>query len=349
MVERAASNLIPAPGAPVPGLVTPPGPNAQPAGAPQHDGPTALPAGYHAMKILVVDDSLVERNFLNRHLSRQGHKVLLAENGGWGLAMYEQHAPDLVLLDMVMPDCDGRETVRRMRELSDEWVPILFLSGLGATEDIETALDSGGDDYLVKPFQPKVLDAKIRSMQRIAAMRGRLVEANAKLTSLAELDGLTGIANRRRLDRKLTEEQARCARNRKPLSVVLLDIDHFKKFNDTHGHLTGDECLKLVATCVAAASERPADLMARYGGEEFCAVLPDTPVEGALALAEQMRSSVEQLILQTPQGPVKLTISLGVASVVPGTPEAQGASLLERADGALYQAKQAGRNRAMAA
>ena len=315
---------------------------------PEQEAPIALPPGYRAMKILVVDDSLVERSYLQRHLGRQGHKVLLADSGGWGLAMYEQHAPDLVLLDMVMPDFDGRETVRRMRALSDEWVPIIFLSGLGGTEDIEAALDSGGDDYLVKPFQPKILDAKLRSMQRIAAMRARLVEANTKLTGLAEMDGLTGIANRRRLDRKLSEELARCARSKLPVSMILLDIDHFKKFNDTYGHLTGDECLKLVAQCVAAEVRRPGDLIARYGGEEFCAVLPETSVEGALLLAEQLRKSVEQLRLQTAQGEVSLTISLGVSGAVP-IHITKGAELLELADGALYKAKQAGRNRALAA
>jgi diguanylate cyclase (GGDEF)-like protein len=300
------------------------------------------------MKILIVDDSQSERLFLNRYLSKQGHEIVTAENGAEGVAKYEASLPDLVLLDMMMPDMDGREAVRRMRALSDEWVPIIFLSGLDATEDIETALDSGGDDYLVKPFQPKILGAKIRSMSRIAAMRARLVEANAKLTSLAEMDGLTGIANRRRLDAKLKEELLRCARAKLPLSLILMDIDHFKKFNDTYGHLTGDECLKLVAGCVAAEVRRPADLIARYGGEEFCAVLPETPLEGALALAEQMRKSVEALALQTTQGPVNLTISLGLTTIVP-THGNEPASLLEAADGALYKSKQAGRNRATAA
>jgi diguanylate cyclase (GGDEF)-like protein len=235
-----------------------------------------------------------------------------------------------------------------MRALSDEWVPIIFLSGLDATEDIETALDSGGDDYLVEPFKPNILNAKIRSMARIAAMRQRLVEANAKLTGLVEIDGLTGIANRRRLDQKLAEELMRCARGKLPLSVILLDIDHFKKFNDTHGHLTGDECLKGVAGCLAAELHRPADLMARYGGEEFCAVLPDTPAEGAMALAEQLRKRIETLAMQTPRGLVKLTISLGIASAIP-IPGMAAAALLEMADGALYKAKQGGRNRTVAA
>jgi diguanylate cyclase (GGDEF)-like protein len=296
------------------------------------------------MKILVVDDSSIERLFLEHHLGKQGHEVLSAENGTKGLAMFAAAAPDLVLLDMMMPGMDGRETVREMRDLSDEWVPIIFLSGLNRTEDIETALDAGGDDYLVKPFQPKILDAKIRSMQRIAAMRHKLVDANVKLTRLAEVDGLTGLPNRHQMDRKLDDELSRCSRASLPISVILLDVDHFKLCNDTHGHLVGDECLKEVANCLLAQLGRPGDLVARYGGEEFCVVLPDTPHAAAMAMAEQMRKAVADLVMQAAQRTVRLTISLGVMCMVP-QPRSQVASLLKQADIALYEAKAGGRNR----
>jgi len=295
------------------------------------------------MKILVVDDSSIERRFLQRYLASQGHEVLCAENGGLGVATYAEALPDLVLLDMSMPDMDGREVVRQMRAQSDEWVPIIFLSGMTRTEDIEEALDAGGDDYLTKPFQPKILDAKIRSMQRIAAMREKLVESNRKLTSLAELDGLTGLPNRRRLDQKLADELSRCARNQAPLSAIMIDIDHFKRFNDTHGHLAGDECLRQVATSLAAELRRPADLVGRYGGEEFCAVLPETPAAGASSMAEQMRARVSQLKLQTPGGPARVTISLGVATLVPKLGD-NAATIITPADTALYTAKGDGRN-----
>jgi diguanylate cyclase (GGDEF)-like protein len=299
------------------------------------------------LKILVIDDSLAERNFLQRHLGAQGHEVLLAEDGRRGIAMYG-HAPDLVLLDMVMPDLDGSEVVRRLRALSDEWVPIIFLSALGHVEAIQTAISSGGDDYLVKPFQTAVLDAKIHSMQRIAGMRARLIEANAKLVSLADLDGLTGIANRRCLEAKLKSEWGRCGRVNQPISVILFDVDHFKKINDTYGHLVGDECLKKVAACAAAAVKRPTDLLARYGGEEFCVVLPNTPPEGALELAEKLRESIARMVVEAPQGDVRLTISLGVNGCKPA-PGEKVTALIERADGALYRAKQGGRNRVQAA
>jgi len=295
------------------------------------------------MKILVVDDSSIERRFLERYLGKQGHQVLCAENGSLGVAAYAEAQPDLVLLDMSMPDMDGREVVRQLRAQSDEWVPIIFLSGMTRTEDIEEALDAGGDDYLTKPFQPKILDAKIRSMQRIAAMREKLVESNRKLTSLAELDGLTGLPNRRRLDQKLGDELARCARNQAPLSAIMIDIDHFKRFNDTHGHLAGDECLRQVAVSLAAELRRPADLVGRYGGEEFCAVLPETPAAGASSMAEQMRARVSQLKLQTPGGPARVTVSLGVATLVPKVGD-NAATIITPADTALYTAKGDGRN-----
>jgi diguanylate cyclase (GGDEF)-like protein len=269
------------------------------------------------MKILVVDDSSIERLYLEHHLGKQGHEVLGAESGAKGLAIFAAAAPDLVLLDMMMPGMDGRETVREMRDLSDEWVPIIFLSGLNRTEDIETALDAGGDDYLVKPFQPKILDAKIRSMQRIAAMRHKLVEANIKLTWLAEVDGLTGLPNRHQMDRKLDDELSRCSRASLPISVILLDVDHFKRCNDSHGHLVGDECLKRVGECLLAELRRPGDLVARYGGEEFCVVLPDTPHAAAMAMAEQMRQAVAGLEMQAGPQVIHLTISLGVTSMVP--------------------------------
>jgi diguanylate cyclase (GGDEF)-like protein len=295
------------------------------------------------MKILVVDDSSSERLFLSQYLGKQGHEVLTAEDGTRGLWMFAETAPDLVLLDMVMPDMDGRETVRQIRALSDEWVPIIFLSGMDKTEDIETALDAGGDDYLVKPFKPKILDAKIRSMQRIAAMRHRLVEANVKLTHLAEFDGLTGLPNRLQLDQKLKDELSRCSRTAMPLSLILLDIDHFKRCNDTYGHLVGDECLKALGQILRSEVRRPGDLAARYGGEEFCVVLPETPVAGAVAIAEQLRKAVAALTLNTDKGPVRLTISLGVATMTP-PPHCAATELLKQADAALYQAKADGRN-----
>jgi diguanylate cyclase (GGDEF)-like protein len=302
------------------------------------------------MKILVIDDEAGERAFLEHYLCHLGYQVVCTGDGISGVEAYLGEAPDLVLLDIMMPGIDGEETARRMRMVSPEWIPIIFLSGCNDSTSIISAIEAGGDDYLVKPFDLKMLDAKMRSMQRIASMRQRLVEqaaelteANVELARLAEMDGLTGIPNRRRLDRKLDEEVSRCARSRHPLSVILLDIDHFKRLNDTHGHQVGDECLRLIGSSLADQLRRPADLVARYGGEEFCVVLPDTSSDGAEAIAEQLRKTVSGLILQTPQGEARMTVSLGVATSTP-CQHAEAEQLLAHADAALYEAKEGGRN-----
>ena len=303
------------------------------------------------MKILVIDDSTGQRLFLQSHLAKMGHEVVCAGNGRQGITLFRECGPDLILLDVIMPDLDGCATAREIRACGPHWVPIIFLSGCDQTEDIEAGIDAGGDDYLTKPFHPKILGAKIRSMQRIVEMRCRLVAQsdqvnalNTTLTRLVELDGLTGIANRRRLDRKLAEETARCARNQLPLSVVLIDIDHFKRFNDTYGHLAGDECLKQVGQALERGVHRPADLVARYGGEEFCVVLPETDPDGAMRIAERLRAAIAALVLQTPHGETRVTGSIGVACEIPSL-GVKSESLLTKADAALYQAKEDGRNR----
>ena len=307
------------------------------------------------MKILVIDDSGSQRLFLKAYLGKLGHAVTTASDGSEGINVFSSVDPDIVLLDVMMPGIDGYETARVIRAGSDAWVPIIFLSGLNETSDIEAGIDAGGDDYIAKPFDPKVLEAKIRSMTRIAQMRRALVErgeelkaANAALMRLIDVDGLTGIANRRRLDRKLIEEVGRCGRNAEPLAVVLIDIDHFKRFNDTHGHLAGDECLKKVAKVLEESTMRPADLVARYGGEEFCVVLPETGMDGALKVADRLRRTVEEAQIEIQDGLVKVTASFGVMAAVPGR-NAQIEEWLRQADLALYEAKQGGRNRVCSA
>jgi diguanylate cyclase (GGDEF)-like protein len=307
------------------------------------------------MKILVIDDSGSQRLFLKAYLGKLGHAVTTASDGSEGINVFSSVDPDIVLLDVMMPGIDGYETARVLRAGSDAWVPIIFLSGLNETSDIEAGIDAGGDDYIAKPFDPKVLEAKIRSMTRIAQMRRALVErgeelkaANAALMRLIDVDGLTGIANRRRLDRKLIEEVGRCGRNAEPLAVVLIDIDHFKRFNDTHGHLAGDECLKKVAKVLEESTMRPADLVARYGGEEFCVVLPETGMEGALQVADRLRRAVEDAQIETQEGLAKVTASFGVMAAVPGR-NAEVEEWLRQADLALYEAKQGGRNRVCSA
>jgi diguanylate cyclase (GGDEF)-like protein len=283
-----------------------------------------------------------------------GHTVIEAEDGSKGLTMYGRDRPDLVLIDVVMPVMDGYEAARQMRQsLPDEWIPIIFLSSKEADQDLDRAIEAGGDDYLVKPVSFVVLNAKIRALQRIESTRSKLLEisrelaaANRELESLSRQDGLTGIANRRYFDSYLLTEVKRASRERQPLSLILADVDHFKAFNDCYGHQAGDDCLRQVASTLKAVGRRPADLAARYGGEEFAIVLPATAMEGAVDVAKSLAGAIEAMAIPHVRSGVSPTISLsqGIASMIPAqetTPE----SVIQLADQALYQAKQQGRNR----
>jgi len=306
------------------------------------------------MKVLIVDDSPTIRAALRSLVEKMGHTVIEAEDGSKGLTIYGRDRPDLVLIDVVMPVMDGYEAARQMRQsLPDEWIPIIFLSSKEADQDLDRAIEAGGDDYLVKPVSFVVLNAKIRALQRIESTRTKLLEisrelaaANRELESLSRQDGLTGIANRRYFDSYLLTEVKRASRERQPLSLILADVDHFKAFNDCYGHQAGDDCLRQVASTLKAVARRPADLAARYGGEEFAIVLPATAMEGAVDVAKSLARAIEEMAILHARSGVSPTISLsqGIASMIPAqdtTPE----NVIQLADQALYQAKQQGRNR----
>ncbi|MCP4697985.1 MAG: diguanylate cyclase [Gammaproteobacteria bacterium] len=305
------------------------------------------------MKVLLIDDTRFDRMILRSYLKQLGHEIISGENGEQALELYLTHHPDLILLDVLMPIMNGHEAARKIRELRDEWVPIIFLSAKENAKDIAAGIEAGGDDYLVKPIDQIVLTAKMQAMQRIANMRRRLLkvsqaleQANAELQRLAHADGLTGLANRRYLDDCLSREAVRCARYQLPMSVIMADIDHFKAYNDHYGHLAGDDCLRAVACALQSIIKRQTDLVARYGGEEFCVLLPDTPDSIALQQAEELRTAVQTL--EIPHAAIaensRLTLTLGVATCVPNS-DFEVERLLRKADEALYYAKQNGRNR----
>jgi diguanylate cyclase (GGDEF)-like protein len=309
------------------------------------------------MKVLIVDDSATIRAGLRALVEKMGHSVVDAEDGSRALAIYREDRPDLVLIDVVMPVMDGYDAARQMRESRpDEWVPIIFLSSKEADQDLDRAIEAGGDDYLVKPVSYVVLNAKIRALQRIESTRSKLLEtsrelaaANRELENLSRQDGLTGIANRRYFDSYLLAETKRASRDRQHISLILADVDYFKAFNDCYGHQAGDDCLRRVATALKSVARRPADLAARYGGEEFAIVLPGTQLDGALDVAKTLARVFETLsIIHVRAGSYdRISLSQGIASVIPAA-DASPESIIELADQALYQAKQQGRNRYIA-
>jgi diguanylate cyclase (GGDEF)-like protein len=306
------------------------------------------------MKILIVDDSATVRAGMRKLVEKMGHSAIEAEDGDKALSTYLRDRPDLVLIDVEMPVMDGYEAARRMRESSpDDWVPIIFLSSKEDDQDLDRAIEAGGDDYLIKPVSYVVLNAKIRALHRLETMRSKLSEmsrdlasANRELEKLSRQDGLTGIANRRYFDSYLLNEVRRSARERGPLSLIISDIDEFKAFNDCYGHQAGDDCLRQVAMALSSVGRRPADLAARYGGEEFAMILPGTVVEGAVDVAQSVSRVIAGLAIPHARSATGrlITLSQGIVAVVPEqetTPE----DLILRADKALYQAKEQGRNR----
>ncbi|MBS1210238.1 MAG: diguanylate cyclase response regulator [Proteobacteria bacterium] len=311
------------------------------------------------MKALVIDDTLTSMAVICAQLRKIGIEPLSASDGASGIEMFKEHRPDLVLLDVLMPGMDGYETAKRIRQLErdGEWAPILFLTARTNDDDLERGIAVGGDDFLIKPISEIVLTAKVRAMQRISQMRYSLVvltrrldEANRELLRLSSVDGLTCISNRRQFDECLLREWARGVRSAKPLSILMCDVDYFKQYNDLYGHPAGDECLKAVAQVLQNCVHRPADMVARYGGEEFTVVLPDTDVQGARLVAEEVRRCLEGLQMQHADSPLGLvTISVGVACRVPARETGSPVQLLGDADAALYQAKLAGRNKVFVA
>lgn len=308
--------------------------------------------------VLIVDDSATIRAAIAAAVVSMGLEPVPAESGERGVELFLAAPPKVVLLDVMLPGIDGYETAKRMRAgLPDVWIPIIFLSSSEYDQDLERAIESGGDDYLTKPVSPVVLSAKIRALQRLEKMHQRLVELSAALTAtnqrletLSQQDGLTGIANRRAFDHRLGMHFAQALRKREALSLALCDVDHFKGFNDCYGHLAGDECLRQIAAAIARCAKRATDLAARYGGEEFALVLPDTPPEGARKVLQAVRDELVSLAIPHERSDCGgfVTLSIGVATYVPER-DKEATDLLGRADEALYRAKSLGRNRIVSA
>lgn len=314
------------------------------------DWPASLPP----LRILVVDDQDVTRRLLAAQLQGIGHAVLEASDPEHALSLFQSRSPDLVLLDVEMPGHDGYWVARQMRATeAGGWTPIIFLSSRDQDHDLWQGIEAGGDDYLVKPVSSTVLQAKLRAMQRLRRMQSRLVElsdelrhSNEQLTRLSQEDPLTGLMNRRAFDARLQHEILCARREQQPLTLVLCDIDHFKAYNDSLGHLAGDACLQRMAQLLREICRRPRDCAARYGGEEFALILPGTPRSGAMTFARAVLRTVERSALPHPASAVAahITLSGGISTCVPDA-QTTVEGLLRRADDALYAAKSRGRHR----
>lgn len=295
--------------------------------------------------ILVIEDSIPTRKVLVGVVEHIGYSPLQAGSGEEGVELFKTQEVDLVVLDVQLPGIDGFETCRRLRESrKDDWLPVIYLSATHSDDYIVEGLEAGGDAYISKPVNPKVLEAILKAMGRIADMKKQLARANKELMKMANYDGLTQILNRRGFDEVFDRYWRQSKRDQSHIALILLDIDFFKNYNDTYGHMQGDECLKCVAEAIEGSLMRPIDVAARYGGEEFAVVLPGTGIEGAMTVADRMLDSVRSLKISHANSPANryVTVSIGVALSSGMTSMTQ---LMDKADKALYESKNNGRNR----
>ena len=298
-------------------------------------------------RILVVDDHADNVELLRARLAARDYDIVTASDGDEALAVVEQEAPDLILLDVMMPRVDGFEVARRIKENRElPFIPIIMQTALETTEDKVEGLDAGADDYITKPINFAELEARVKSLLRIKALQEELERANAKLLRMSQTDGLTGVDNRRHAEERLTEMFEHATRLAEPMAVVMCDVDHFKRVNDTYGHQAGDTVLRQVAE-ILRDSAREIDRVGRYGGEEFIVLLPASNVRDAMAFAERVRRAVAEREFTYEGGSLRCTLSAGVAAW-PHPDVRHQEALVKAADDALYVAKEQGRNRVAA-
>ncbi|HXM40659.1 MAG TPA: diguanylate cyclase [Bryobacteraceae bacterium] len=300
-------------------------------------------------QILVADDSPVFRDLLQRMLLEWGYEVTTVTDGqqAWDL-LRQENGPRLALLDWMMPGMEGAEVCRRVRDtIHDRYVYMMLLSVRSDLEDVVKGMESGADDYIVKPFQVDELRARLRAGRRVLALQEELVEAREALREQATRDGLTGLWNRTAIFDILQNELARSSRSAEPLIALMADLDGFKPVNDHFGHMAGDAVLRQVSARMRA-SVRRYDAVGRYGGEEFLIVLPGCELAGGVAMAERIRDAIASECFRSGETEIHLTCSLGAAAAMPpAIPQAD--DLVRAADAALYRAKRQGRNRVEAA
>jgi two-component system cell cycle response regulator len=297
------------------------------------------------VQILIADDSIVSRHLLEATLRKWGYDVTVACDGVEALEILQQeHAPALAILDWMMPGMTGLEVCRRLRQRSREpYTYILLLTSKSQKEDLIEGMEAGADDYITKPFDQHELQVRLRAGTRLVDLQAELLSAREALREQATKDSMTHLWNRSSILEHLARELSRAVREKGPVGVVMVDLDHFKSVNDTYGHLAGDAVLCEAARRMQNAM-RPYDSIGRYGGEEFLILLPGCDEQASLSQAERMRKQLAQPSMSLNETSICVTASFGATAAIPGQSWTQE-GLIRKADEALYLAKKLGRNR----
>lgn len=286
-------------------------------------------------KILIVDDERSNINALKYALQSMC-SIYVAIDGTTALEIARKVIPDLILLDVLMPDISGYDVLAELkRDNLTHRIPVIFITGLDSIEDEEKGFALGAADYITKPFNNAIVKARVKTQLQI-------IEYINTIEQLGSIDTLTNIPNRRGFDNRMNTEWIRSMREKEPISILMIDIDKFKLYNDTYGHLLGDNALKSVAAVIKKMLMRRTDVVSRWGGEEFIVLMLNTGLDGALVIAERIRAAVEREIIQGTN--TSVTISIGVNSEIPTT-QRTISDFISEADKALYAAKNSGRNR----
>ena len=291
----------------------------------------------HIGSLLIIDDDVSSLTELT-HILRSYYKIYTAKNGEDGLMRAQQALPDLILLDVVMPDMSGFDVLEKLKQSElTRHIPVIFITGLSKRVSEETALAKGAVDFISKPFSPAIVMLRI-------AIQMKILDQMHTIEKMSMLDYLTGLPNRRNFEKSFESEWNRASRDKSTLSIMILDIDDFKYYNDTYGHSQGDKALKGVSSVFKKCLKRPGDFVARWGGEEFIVLLPETDSKGAVTVAEEIRRSVQSLEILSEEGMITgLTVSTGIYTRTPDS-KISPKDFIPNADKALFEAKASGKN-----
>ncbi|MBD2294340.1 PleD family two-component system response regulator [Anabaena sphaerica FACHB-251] len=297
--------------------------------------------------VLIVDDEAFNRQELRLALEQEGYQVAEAKNGAEAINVFRQTRPDLVIMDALMPQMDGFECCHKLLSVdSNKYTPVFMITVLEDKQSIDYAFQVGAEDYLIKPIHWPILRQRVKRSIEQSQLQQKLLIDNQQLQQLVNVDALTQVANRRRFDEYLSLEWQCQIRDQQPISFILCDVDFFKSYNDTYGHILGDRCLYDIAQAIKNVVQRPGDLVARYGGDEFAVILPHTNREGATYLAEKICFAVRSLAIPHENSQVNsyVTLSVGLSTLIP-EPDSSCEEIIAAADLVMYQAKLAGRDR----